>query len=186
MPSWLTNPEVFKIMAFIPLPILAISLLIWVLFCLGSAGRMRATWENLLIVFCFSSLGVTVGILAASSSESALPSLLPAVLSLVGGLAAYLVSREASEKITPGDRLITAAAVTALALTLFTGALIGADMRSRADAYKESAAYKKYLTDVKREVEEYERSRDLKDVVPDPVKKLDQVLAEIERREKGK
>jgi len=71
-------------------------------------------------------------------------------------------------------------------LTLFTGALIGADMRSRADAYRESAAYKKYLIDVEREVEEYERSRDLKDDVPDPVKKLDQVLAEIERREKGK
>ena len=184
MPSWLTNPEVYKTLASLPLPILLISLLIWLVFSVGSADRMRATWENLLIVLCFSSLGVTVGILAASSSSSAVPSLLPAVLSLVGGLAAYLVSRQAPEKMALGDRLITAAAVTALALTLFVGALIGADLRDRADAYRESAAYKKHLVDVKKEVEEYERSLILKDVVPDPEKKLDQIEAEIQRRQK--
>ena len=186
MPSWLTNPEVFKTLAFLPLPILLTSLLVWTIFSIGAGERMRATWENLLIVFCFSSLGVTVGVLAASSSASAVPSLLPAVLSLVGGLAAYLVSRQAPEKMAAGDRLITAAAVTALALTLFMGALIGADLRDKADAYRESAAYKKHLVDVKLEVEEYERSLALKDVVADPEKKLDQVLAEIERRQKGK
>lgn len=186
MPSWLTNPEVFKTLVSLPLPILLTSFVIWIVFSVGSADRMRATWENLLIVLCFSSLGVTVGILAASSSAPAIPSLLPAVLSLVGGLAAYLVSRQAPEKTAPGDRLITAAAVTALALALFIGVLIGADLRDRGDAYRESAAYKKHLVDVKKEVEEYERSLALKDVVPDPEKKLDQVMAEIERRQKGK
>jgi hypothetical protein len=186
MPSWLTNPEAVKTLAFLPVPILLSSLLIWIVFSIGPAERMRATWENLLILFCFSSLGLTVGILAASSSASAVPSLLPAVLSLVGGLAAYLVSRQAPEKIAPADRLITAAAVTALALTLFIGALIGADLRDRADAYRESAPYKKHLIDIKREVEEYEQSLAIKDAVPDPEGKLDQVLAEIERRQKQK
>jgi len=186
MPSWLTNPEVVKTLAFLPVPILLSSLLIWIVFSIGPAERMLATWEHLLILLCFSSLGVTVGILAASSSAPAVPSLLPAVLSLVGGLAAYLVSRQAPEKIASADRLITAAAVTALALTLFIGALIGADLRDRGDAYRESAAFKKHLIDIKKEVEEYERSLALKDAVPDPEGKLNQVLAEIERRQKQK
>lgn len=186
MPSWLTNPEVFKTLAFLPAPILLSSLLIWIVFSIGPAERMRATWENLLILLCFSSLGVTVGILAASSGASAVPSLLPAVLSLVGGLAAYLVSRQAPEKIALADRLITAAAVTALAWTLFIGALIGAELGERADAYRESAAYKKHLIDIQREVEEYERSLALLDATPNLEEKLAQVMKEIEGREKHK
>jgi hypothetical protein len=184
--DWLTNPEVLRPMFFVLLSIPVAGLLIWTVFCAGSAGQMRATSENLLILLCFSSLGVIVGVLAASSDTSAIAPLLPAVLSLVGGIATYLVSRETPEGKAPGDRLLIAAAVTALALTLFIGVLIGADMRHRADAYRESAAYKKYLIDIKREVDAYEKSRALTDAVPDPVKTLDQVLAEIERREKAK
>ncbi|MBI3075872.1 MAG: hypothetical protein HYY85_02620 [Deltaproteobacteria bacterium] len=186
MLSWLANPESWSVILSISFPILFVSLLTWIIFSVGSAGRMRVTSENLLILLCFSSLGITVGILASSSDSSAVAPLLPAVLSLVGGIASYLVTRPAAEGTAPGDRLMVAAAVTALSLTLFIGALLGASIRQRADAYRESAAYKKYLVDVEREVDAYKRALGLKDAVADPVRKLDQVLAEIERRQQEK
>ena len=186
MLSLVANPEVWRIVLFILIFVPAASCLTWIVFSVFSAGRLRASGENLLILVCFSSLGVTVGVLAASADSSAVAPLFPAVLSLVGGVATYLVSRQGPDGADSGDRLVIAASVTALSFTLFIGALIGAGMRHRADAYRESAAYKKYLIDVKREVEEYERSLALSGLVADPGKALDDVVAEIARREKAR
>lgn len=183
MLAWL-NPELLGALLSIAPPIAFVSLLTWAIFSLGSAGRMPATIENLLVILCFSSLGITVGLLAGSSDTSAVTPLLPAVLSLVGGIATYLVTRQAPGSAISADRLIIAATVTALSLTLFIGALLGADMRHRADAYRESAAYKKYLVDVDREIETYKAAKALEDTVPDPVQMFDRVKAELDRRGK--
>ncbi len=180
--SWVTNPQVWGLLLSVLVSIPLVSLLTWIVFAVGSAGRMGLTIENPLVLLCFSSLGITMGILAASSDSSALAPLLPAVLSLVGGIATYLVSRQAPGEAVAGDRMIIAASVTALSLTLFIGALIGAEMRQRADAHRESAEYKKYLVDVEREVEDYRRAQALKSAVPNVEQKIDQVLAEFARR----
>jgi hypothetical protein len=147
-----------------------------------SAKKMRPSVDNLLILLCFSSLGATAGILAASSDSSAVAPLLPAVLSLVGGLATFLVTRQGAGGVLPTDRMIIAASVTSLSLALFVGAMIGAEMRSRADAYRESADYKKFLVDVEREVEAYKRSVSLKDAAPDGDKKVSDIFEELARR----
>lgn len=122
-----------------------------------------------------------VGILAASSGSSAVAPLLPAVLSLFGGKATYLVSRQGGAGTIPADRMIIADSATAFSLRLFTGAPIGGEMQSRADAYRESAAYKKSLVDVVREVEAYRRSLALREAVSQG--KVDEVFAKFARRQ---
>ncbi len=182
MLAWVTSPKVWEPLLLVVASILFLGTVTWLLFAMVSGRAMRATFENLLVILCFASLGATAGILAASSDSSAVAPLLPAVLSLVGGIAAYLVTGQDERRAAANDRLIVAACVTALSLALFTGAMIGAEMRGRADAYHESADYKKFRVDVEREVEAYKRSLALKDSLVDSEKKVNDVYEELKRR----
>ena len=171
MPPWLTNSDIWKHMLFMLLPIAAISSVAWIAVAFVATHR-RPSGQDLLILFCFSSLGITAGVLAASSDSSVLASLLPAVLSLVGGIATYLVSGPESTagsdapKRAALDRCTVGASVTVLSLALLLGALIGADIRRRADAYLESFDYKKQRVDVDRQLEQYQHVLAVTDSIP--------------------
>ena len=187
MPAWLIKYEVWTTAALVLVPILIPSLLIWIVFSAACTGRARATLENLLIVVSFCSLGVTLGILAGSSKgDSGVSGLLPAVLSLVGGVGAYLVSRQSPEAPTPHDPLVPSAAVTALAVSLFVGALIGADMRQAADDHLESADYKKGLVDIELEVKKHRELKEAEYLVSDLNKMLEEVQHQIKETKKPK
>src|SRR5258708_40004855 len=57
----------------------------------GSASKA------LLVISSFSMLGITIGWLTGDSGEQVLASVLPAVLTLIGGLAVFLIGKQMKE-----------------------------------------------------------------------------------------
>src|SRR5271157_4423658 len=58
-------------------------------------SRLRSeNGKALLVIFSFSMLGVTIGWLTGDSGQQVLASVLPAVLTLIGGLAVFLVGKQ--------------------------------------------------------------------------------------------
>ena len=91
-------------------------------------GRAHATVSKtagggkaLLVIFSFAILGLTIGWLTGDSGEQVLASVLPAVLTLIGGLAVFLVGKQFH------DATMIAAAVTALTFNLLVGALLASE-----------------------------------------------------------
>jgi hypothetical protein len=87
-------------------------------------------------LFSFALLGTVSGFMAGFSREPVIGAVLPAALSLVGGLVMYLIVGRAAQK-----QGFVAGMVTALSLTLVLGALWGARQRDVADEYFNSLAY---------------------------------------------
>lgn len=111
---------------FWPLALFAVivTLVIWTGYWI--ATRKSGKPISLLIIFSFCSLGMTVGVMTGDSGEQTISTVLPAVLSLVGGLAVFLIGRESR------DSLMIAACIAALSITLLLGALIGGANRNYA------------------------------------------------------
>lgn len=78
-----------------------------------------------LVATSFSLLGLTVGFLSGGSRESILGQVIPASLSLVGALSAYIVAKQ-----TSAQPVVTASAAT-LALGILVGAFWGAEHRNQ-------------------------------------------------------
>jgi predicted neutral ceramidase superfamily lipid hydrolase len=125
MPPYLSNLNWLKF--FWPLALLTAiaTLIIWGGYL--AAMRRQAKPQSILIIFGFCSLGLTVGVLTGDSGAQVISTVLPAVLSLVGGLAVYLIGKESK------DSLIVAPSIAALSFTLLLGALIGANNRNTAE-----------------------------------------------------
>lgn len=121
MPPYLNNLYWLKFIWPLAVMMALVTLIIWVGY--RSAAHKSGKPESMLIIFGFCSLGLTVGVLAGDSGEQVISTVLPAVLSLVGGLAVYLIGREAK------DAYIVAASIAALSFTLLLGAVIGANNR---------------------------------------------------------
>jgi len=85
-------------------------------------------------LFAFSMLGLVTGVLAGFSRQPVVGAVLPAVLSLVGGLAIYLIGN-------PNNRILVSLCVLVLAFNLFVGATWGAVLREAAEEYKHGAQY---------------------------------------------
>jgi hypothetical protein len=95
-------------------------------------GRIAAS------VFCFGTLGMVTGFLTGLSGESTvLQAVLPSVLSVVGGLAAFMVSRD------PKISDIVAPSIGALALAVLLGAFWGANERNADELANHSVDYLK-------------------------------------------
>jgi peptidoglycan/LPS O-acetylase OafA/YrhL len=117
-------------------PLVALAALL--AFALSSAGRSwseRLSW--LPALFALALLGGVTGALAGFSRSPALGTVLPAVLSLVGGMFVYLIGKHQTE------RLLVSLAVIALALSLWVGANWGAILRDVTERYLTSAAFLK-------------------------------------------
>ena len=83
--------------------------------------------SQLLPIFALALLGTATGVLAGLSRESAIGAVVPAVLSLVGGLSIYLLG------LKKGDSKLVNGAVVALSISLILGTFWGAMMRSFAE-----------------------------------------------------
>ena len=120
---------------FWPLAIIAllISFAIWSAYWLLTDKEDKA--KAVLIIYGFSSLGMAVGMLTGDSGSEAISTVLPAVLSLVGGLAVFLIGKQSQ------DAALMAASIATLSISLLLGALIGAENRQIAET--QSAAIKK-------------------------------------------
>ena len=88
--------------------------------------------ENFTVFLAFAALGAVTGYLAGNSREPAIDAVLPAVLSLVGGLSIYLIGKEAA------SRDLVARCVVALSVPLLVSALWGAAERAQWLAYEQS------------------------------------------------
>ena len=86
----------------------------------GAAGR---TGDLFLVILAFCILGLVAGVLSGFSRESILGAVLPPVLSLIGGLAIYLLDRGRAV------RVLISVSVIGLAVNLMVGALWGAVLR---------------------------------------------------------
>jgi hypothetical protein len=90
-------------------------------------------WESAAIFFALALLGVVTGYLTGLSRSSAVGAVIPAVLTLIGGLVLYLVTGDAPR----ARRMLTAASVVALMTNLLVGTLWGS--LSRADPTTQGA-----------------------------------------------
>jgi 4-amino-4-deoxy-L-arabinose transferase-like glycosyltransferase len=115
-------------------------------------GEKEAWFVTFLVLSSLSTLGAVTGTLAGFSRAPALPSVLP-VLSLVGALAIYLISRESGD-----TRVLVSLCVFCLAFTLWIGAMWGAQLRENFNEYQRSEAYLKQRADLERSVRRYRES----------------------------
>lgn len=87
-----------------------ISLAIWSIYWLLTDREDKA--KAVLIIYGFSSLGMAVGMLTGDSGSEAISTVLPAVLSLVGGLAVFLIGKQSK------DAALVAASIATLSISL--------------------------------------------------------------------
>ena len=144
MPPYLVHFETWK--AFWPLPVTAIVLTALFFSIVRPKEGKR---DIALMLAAFSMLGVVTGYLTGFSRSPAIGAVLPAVLSLVAGLAVFLMGRDAS------SRTIVALCVLIFSIGLPLGTGWGALMRDTAEDYAMSEQVLKQRALVEAEVREF-------------------------------
>lgn len=154
MPLYLNDTETWK--SFWPIILLALGLAFLVAMLAGNNRQRRGQIKELFFVLAsFSMLGIVTGYSAGLSRESVLGTVLPAVLSLIGGLAIFLIEKKVE------TRLIVSTSIFIFTLALLIGIGWGAFMREEAEEYKKSADYLKKKAVIETEVNEFRRNLDL-------------------------
>ena len=144
MPPYLTQIEVWKSIW----PMILLVILLATVISMFAPNKTQRL-ELFLVVFAFSILGMVTGYLTGFSRESVVGAVLPAVLSLMGGLMIFLVGKNQE------SRSIVSISMIVFALTLLLGTSWGAVMRSTAEEFKKSEEYLKYQAFVEAEVNEF-------------------------------
>ena len=127
MPPYLLHLGMWKAIWPVPLTALLIALIL-----MGCTSLVEKRQGWFVAFYAFSMLGLVTGTLAGFSRESILGAVLPAVLSLVGGLAIYLIGKE------NGNRILVSMCVLALSFCLFLGSTWGAILRQTAEDARKS------------------------------------------------
>jgi hypothetical protein len=132
MPPYLNNAEDWKSLWPILFITIGLSFLLAIL-SVNRAQRRNAeiVKECFVVLATFSMLGTVTGYLSAFSREPTLSSVLPAVLSLIGGITVILITKNKD------DRITISTSVFLFALTLLIGSGWGATMRNRYEEYKD-------------------------------------------------
>ena len=118
--------------------------------------------ETLLLLAAFSMLGLVAGYLTGFSRSPAVGAVLPAVLSLVGGLAVFLIGKD------PSVRVAVSLSVLIFATGLLLGATWGAVMRQAAEDYYLSVPVLKGRAVDEAEVREFREALGLPATPPAP------------------
>lgn len=150
MPPYLTQIEVWKSIWPIILVVFLLAAIISMFEC-----KKEQRIELFLVVLAFSILGMVTGYLTGFSRESAVGAVLPAVLSLMGGLMIFLVGKSKE------SRAIVSISMIVFSFTLLLGTGWGAVMRSTAEEFKKSEAYLKKQSFIESEVNEFRKKLDL-------------------------
>ena len=154
MPPYLTHLENWK--ALWPLPVTA--LVLTALF-FGIVWPKEAKRDLVLLLAAFSMLGLVTGYLTGFSRSPAVGTVLPAVLSLVAGLAVFLMGKDAA------SRTVVSLSVLIFSISLVLGTSWGALLRQTADDYAMSEPVLKQRALVEIEVREF---REALGLPPDP------------------
>ena len=112
------------------------------------------------VLLAFALLGIVTGLLAGFSRTSAMGAVLPAVLSLVGGLGIYLIGAGKA------DQGLVATCVIALALDLLIGSLWGAVLRDDFERDLKSASTRKREALIEVEVRDFRKDLGLPEIAP--------------------
>jgi hypothetical protein len=130
MPHYLRDPQVW--MALWPLVLFPLAASVLLALCVQGGRKDYAS--SLAAIFALSLLGITAGQLTGLSRDSAVGTVLPAVLTLVGGVVVYLVG----VKRVQSQRLICLA-VIGLTLNLLVGGYWGSSSRIAYEEYVQSS-----------------------------------------------
>ena len=107
------------------------------------SGFVKAERREFFIsTVAFSMLGIATGFITGNSREPAVNAVLPAVLSLFGGLAVFMIGKER------GGHTLVGYCTFAFAVTLMLGTLWGAEYRRDAEVYLLSEKYLRKLAEV--------------------------------------
>ncbi len=137
MPPYLTNYQLWQALWPIVVIVLFVAAVVSVS-AVPSGQRKEAYYA----IAAFSMLGITTGYLAAFSREPTLSAVLPAVLSLFGGLAVFLIG----QKENVGTRRLVSLCVFVFSLMLVIGAGWGSVMRDEA-LESTAALYRRAIRD---------------------------------------
>lgn len=143
-PEYLTEWELWR--DFLPVPVFA-AILAFAISAVVSR-KVGGYWLVFGIVFSFALLGLVVGVITGLSRQPAVHSVLPAVLTFVGGFVAYIVGSKDAQ-----NREVIVTAMAAISINLLLGVLWGSEMRVISDSKKESLEYKRYLESINYQIE---------------------------------
>ncbi len=130
MPPYLTHIGAWKAFWPLPLTVLLLSFLIYLIVRPKDDKK-----EIALILLAFSTLGISTGYITAFSREAAVGSVLPAVLSLFGGLSVFLIGKEKEH------RTVISLTILSFSFSLLLGVSWGSVMRETAECHKNSKTY---------------------------------------------
>lgn len=154
MPPYLTHLENWKALWPLPITVLLLTaLFFWII------RPKEGKRDLVLLLAAFSTLGLVAGYLTGFSRSPAVGAVLPAVLSLVAGLAVFLMGKDAA------SRAIVSLSVLIFSISLVLGTSWGAVMRQTADDYAMSEPVLKQRALVEAEVREF---REALGLPPDP------------------
>ena len=147
MPAYLTSLIVWTTVW--PLPLISF----FISAALYFVNRSKEAKENLLLVLlAFSMLGIVTGFLTGLSRTAAVGFVLPAVLSLVGGLAIFLIGSDSKR------RIIVSLSVLAFSINLLIGSSCGAITRTIAEEQIFSTKYLQKRAFIEVQVREFRRA----------------------------
>ena len=155
MPGYLTMPGLWAILWPIPCAAAIVAALLLLIHRPQISRR-----KFYVVLLAFTLLGMVTGLLAGFSRTSAMGAVLPAVLSLVGGLGIYLIGAGKA------DQGLVATCVIALALDLLIGSLWGAVLRDDFERDIRSASTQKREALIEVEVRDFRRDLGLQEIAP--------------------
>ena len=135
-----------------PLPTTAILITV-LLFVLFRPAKERV--DFVIIIMAFSMLGLVSGYLTAFSRAPAVGAVLPAVLSLIGGLAVFLVGKE------DVNRRMVGLSVLVFSTCLLLGTGWGGVMRIVSEEYSKSEIYLKRQAFIEAQVKDFRQVLEL-------------------------
>jgi len=145
VPDYILNFEIWK--GLWPIPVAALIIAGLLTLCSG----IKRTRRTLFSALCgFAVLGLVVGVMAGQSREPVIGAVLPAILSFLGGAAAFMMTKGPTMRMTVG------LTVVAFSLSILIGANWGADTRTRFELLSSSIDRQKQLVADKLELELFE------------------------------
>jgi hypothetical protein len=132
MPVYLADPNIWKAIW----PVFAFAMLISIFMTLVLTRNRRIFLVVLLSMLSMALLGLTAGKLTGFSRVPAVHAVMPAVLTLIGGLLVYVVSSS-----DQNSKAIASSAIICLSTGLLFGTMWGSRLRQDFDDYQRSPAY---------------------------------------------
>ena len=159
MPPYLTHVENWKALWPLPVTVLILTAIFFAIVRPREAKR-----DLVLLLAAFSMLGLGAGYLTGFSRSPVVGAVLPAVLSLVAGLAVFLMGKDAA------SRVIVSLSVLIFSVSLVLGTSWGAVMRQAAEDYATSEPVLKQRALMEAELREFREALGLPPV-PDATAK---------------